>query len=250
LFFSLSSTDAVRRNAALACAAVACASLLGACAPAARQTGAGPALPPQIAAGDPDAWYRDAEAGGKTVMPIDARQSLITVIVHRGGALARLGHDHAVASRSVSGFVAPEQGRADLAFRLDQMTVDEPGLRKQAGFDTQPSDAAIEGTRTNMLTRVLDADHYPLVRIHVERATGQAPLRAAITLHGVTRTLDIPTLVEAVPGGLRASGDVSLKQSDFGIEPFSVMAGALAVQDQIDIHFALTATARTRAASK
>jgi len=236
LFFTLTTK---RRRAALPL--LFCTAVLSACAPTQERTATVPPATAPVAAGDQDAWYRDAAAAGKTVWSIDSQQSLITVIVHRGGALARLGHDHAVASRTVQGFVAPDQGRADLLFRLDAMTVDEPGLRKEAGFDTQPSQAAIDGTRSNMLTKVLDADHFPLVRIHVERAGNDegAPLRAAITLHGVTRQYAIATLIEKHPGGLRASGSVSIKQSDFGIEPFSVMAGALAVLDQLDIHFTL-----------
>ncbi|HEV7815658.1 MAG TPA: YceI family protein [Janthinobacterium sp.] len=235
MFFS---TVHPRRSAA----ALLCAALLGACAPVAVTP---PALaPPATGADAREAWYRDAEAGGAPILRLDPQRSLITVIVHRGGALARLGHDHAVASRTVEGFVAPEQGRADFHFRLDQMTVDEAGLRQEAGFDTQPSEAAIAGTRTNMLTRVLDAERFPLVLVHAERAAAEGPLSVTITLHGVARTLQIPVRIDTLQGRMSVSGAVSLKQSDFGIVPFSVMAGALAVEDRMDLRFTLVATPR------
>ncbi|WP_332851917.1 YceI family protein [Duganella sp. S19_KUP01_CR8] len=176
-----------------------------------------------------------------SALTIDSAQSLIAVTVRRGGLLARLGHDHLVASRHVSGTVSPTQNRADFQFRLDQLTVDEAELRIAAGLEKQPSADAIDGTRNNMLTRVLDAERYPLVTVHAERgATGQ-PLQVAITLHGVTRIMAIPAEIRETAGVMTVTGSVNLKQSDFGITPFSVMAGALAVQDQLELRFTLVA---------
>src|SRR4051812_27702044 len=81
-----------------------------------------PALATAPTAGAPWAnWYREAEAAGRQVMQIDTQHSLIVITVHRGGTLARLGHDHAIASRTISGLIAPDAGRADFQFRLDEM---------------------------------------------------------------------------------------------------------------------------------
>ncbi|MDC8756397.1 YceI family protein [Janthinobacterium fluminis] len=221
-------------------APIALACLLGACAPAPRVPPAAPAAP---AAADDfgQAYYARLQAGGQTVLRIDPQASLIGVTVRRGGVLARMGHDHIVASRGVAGFVAPALGRADFHFRLDQLSVDEAGLRQEAGLDSKPSPADIEGTRNNMLTRVLDAAHFPDVLVHAERTAADAPLRVSITLHGVTRTLDIPVAIEAGADGrgLVASGSVALKQSDFGLVPFAVFGGALAVQDRMELRFRL-----------
>jgi hypothetical protein len=175
------------------------------------------------------------------LLHIDPAQSLIAVTVRRGGMLARLGHDHLVAARTVSGTVAPAQNRADFQFRLDQLTVDEAPLRAAAGLEKQPSADAIEGTRTNMLTKVLDAGRYPLVAVHAERGAPGQPLQTTITLHGVSRTLAIPVDIRVNAGIITVTGAVNLKQSDFGIVPFSLMGGALAVQDQLELKFTLVA---------
>jgi hypothetical protein len=225
--------------------------LLAACAPGA------PPPPPEtptapLAEAPADAvetYYRRAEAAGETVLRIDPHRSLITIVVRRGGRLARLGHDHVIASRTLDGFVAPAQGRADLRFRLDQLTIDEPQLRAGAGLDAPISDAAREGTRRNMLDKVLDAERFPEVRIHAARAAGADALKVAITLHGVTRDMDIPVEMEkragpAADAGLSVSGSASLKQSDFGIAPFSVLGGALAVEDRLELRFQIVAAAR------
>lgn len=174
-------------------------------------------------------------------LQIDTAQSLIAVTVRRGGVLARLGHDHVVASHKITGTVAPSQNRADFQFRLDEMKIDETDLRLLAGLEKQPSADAIEGTRHNMLTKVLDAERYPVVEIHAERGAAGQPLQVAITLHGVTRTMAIPVELREEKGVINVKGTVNLKQSDFGLTPFSVMGGAMAVQDQMELRFELTA---------
>jgi polyisoprenoid-binding protein YceI len=197
------------------------------------------------AADNAAAWYRQAAAAGTKVMAIDPAQSLIAVTVRRGGPLARLGHDHVVASRGITGFAAPGQGRADFSFRLDQMTIDEPALRREAGLDTQPSDEAIAGTRANMLGRVLEADRFPQVALQARQAPGEAALRLTITLHGTTRTVMAPARIEAGADSVAASGALQLRQSDFGITPMSVMGGAMTVLDTLELRFRIVArTAR------
>jgi polyisoprenoid-binding protein YceI len=213
------------------------AALLAGCA-------AAPPPPPAQApvADNAAAWYRQAAAAGAQVMAIDPAQSLIAVTVRRGGPLARLGHDHVVASRAITGFAAPGQGRADFSFRLDQVTIDEAALRREAGLDTQPSEADIAGTRANMLGRVLEAERFPLVVLQARQMPG-ADLRLSITLHGTTRTVTVPVRVEAGADSVTASGAFELRQSDFGISPMSVMGGALTVLDPLELRFRIVARA-------
>ncbi|WP_373987512.1 YceI family protein [Duganella sp. BuS-21] len=181
-----------------------------------------------------------APATGKQLQ-IDSAGSLIVVTVRRSGMLARLGHDHVVASHAITGTVSPSQNRADFTFRLDQMKIDEADLRQVAGLEKQPSADAIAGTRQNMLTKVLDAERYPLVSVQAKRSAAGQPLQVAITLHGVTRTLSVPVDLREENGTVAVKGAFTLKQSDFGIAPFSVMAGALSVQDQLELRFDLKA---------
>ena len=150
-----------------------------------------------------------------------------------------------VASRTVEGSVAPGLGRADLQFRLDQMSVDETALRADAGFNTQPSADAIAGTRHNMLSKVLDADRYPVVAIAVRGKAddGDQALQVTITLHGVSRTQAVPVRIVHAGKTLTASGATTIKQTDFGLVPFSVMGGAMAVEDQLDLQFSVVASA-------
>ena len=219
----------------LACAVLAACTPL----PPAPVQVAAPAGPAAISATPAPAWQRQ----DVQLLHIAPEESLLTITVRRGGALARLGHDHVIASRTLQGVVAPAPGRTQFQFRLDQMSVDEEGLRQAAGLTTTPSADAIAGTRHNMLVRVLDAGRYPWVSIEARRTGDTEVFEADITLHGVTRTVQLPVRVEqAADGrGLQASGSLLLKQSDFGIVPFAILGGAMAVQDQMELAFRITA---------
>lgn len=217
------------------------AGLVSACAPQIReQVPAEKAAP----AAFPEAYYREAAAQGKSVFRVDPAQSLVVIEVRRVGSLARLGHDHVVASHDVEGYAAPDEGRADLYVRLERLVVDEPALRAEAGFDTQPSDSDIAGTRRNMLEKVLKAEQFPFVFIRVRGVeTGRkgGTLPVAITLHGITRTLQAPAQVETEADQMSVTGRLAFKQTDFGIAPFSILNGALQVQDRVDLRFRIHA---------
>ncbi|HLX28092.1 MAG TPA: YceI family protein [Casimicrobiaceae bacterium] len=220
--------------------AVAFAIALAACAPQVRPP-ASRAVAPE---GFPAQLYREAAAHGDAIYAIDPRSSLVVIEVRRAGALARLGHDHVVASRDIEGFIWPGAGRADLYAPLDRLTVDEPALRAEAHFDTHPSPEDIAGTRRNMLTRVLDTERYPFVRIHVEGpVSGDPPTRVdvEVTLHGTTRSVSMPIELLVRSTGIDASGRLALRQNDFGIEPLSILGGAIQVQDEISLRFRLHA---------
>jgi polyisoprenoid-binding protein YceI len=202
-----------------------------------------PLTPPSPAAPDTYASYREAAAAGAPVYSIDPSESIITVVVRRGGPFARMGHDHAIAAKNITGFAAPSLGRADFGFRLDQLTVDEPAVRMDAGLVANVPADAIAGTRSNILGRVLEADRHPVVRLRAQQLTGAAgSMRLAITLHGVTRSIDVPTALELTPASLTARGSFRLRQTEFGIAPMSILAGALVVQDEMELSFRIQAT--------
>jgi len=223
-----------------ACCVAACAPMVPAPAVAPSQTPS--SFPVDI--------YRLAVARGEPVYRIDTARSLVVVRVYRGGALARFGHDHVIAIRDVQGFVlrsaTSSAQRADVYAPLASLSVDEQALRAQAGFDTQPSQQDIEGTKQNMLEKVLAAGQYPFVSLRLTDVAGDLPTltaSAAITLHGRTVTLPIAVALDTPSTNqLYARGRFAIKQTDFGVEPYSLLGGALRVEDRVDIEFELAAT--------
>jgi len=207
-----------------------------------EQAPAAQALPAAPSPDAPFAAFDHARQAGQEVLAIVAEQSVVAITVRRGGTLARLGHDHVVAARTLEGYVAPGLGKAALRFRLDQLTVDDAGLRAQAGLPPPPSADAIFATRRNMLERVLEANAYPWLELHAEQAPGNpALLNADITLHGKTRRYSVPVRIERAGGVLHVTGAFTVRQTDFGITPFAVLGGALAVEDPVELRFDLSA---------
>ena len=237
----------------MACTLGAALALLAACAPQPVQPPQ-PVPPPQpsqpsrpagVAEVPPPSFpldlYRNASRRGEPVFEVDPAQSLVVVEVRRAGSLARLGHDHVVASHDLRGYLAPDERRADLYVRLDRLTVDEPQLRAQAGFDTQPSAEDIAGTRRNMLGRVLDAEAHPYALIAVTGKAEGSGLDVAITLHGVTRHVSVEAAIESNAGDYVVTGTLAFDQTDFGIRPFSLLGGAVAVADRLHLRFSIRA---------
>jgi hypothetical protein len=204
----------------------------------------GPAPAAGVPEDFPEARYRQAIAEGKPVFRVDPAASLVVIEVRRAGKFAKLGHDHVVASHDVHGWVSPDAGRADLYLPLERLAVDEPALRQEAGFDTQPSETDIEGMRANMMDKVLEVDRYPfaLVRVTgVDPRRLEATLAVSLKLHGALRTLQVPAKIEADAGRIAVTGRVSFDQTAFGITPYSVLGGAVAVRDRVDLRFSLRA---------
>lgn len=230
-------------------AAAIAASLLAGCALLAPEPAPAPTAPVKPPADFPEAYYRQATAQGKPVFRVDPAASLVVIEVRRSGKLSRLGHDHVVASHHVGGYVAPEEGRADLYVPLTYLAVDEDKLRAEAGFETQPTESDIAGTRANMLEKVLEADKFPfaLIRVSGARARkGNGDISVALTLHGQTRTLKVPAEIDADARQVSVSGRLSFNQTDFGITPFSLFGGALAVRDAVDLRFRIQAVPESR----
>jgi polyisoprenoid-binding protein YceI len=58
-----------------------------------------------------------------------------------------------------------------------------------------------------------------------------------LTIHGETR----PTTFTVVRRNGRFRGTVGLKQSDFGIQPISILGGTVRVKDELKIEFDVVA---------
>lgn len=178
-------------------------------------------------------------------------ESLLQVFVYRGGAMARLGHNHVIASHQLAGPVYvtddPFGTRFDIAFPVAGLTVDEPGLRAAAGpdFPANVPESAREGTRNNLLSKaLLDAERHPEIRLRATdvRAAGEAyDVGVEVSLKGITHRLRVPVTVERQDGAIAATGEFPLKQSELGLEPFAVAMGALVVVDGMRVRFEVVA---------
>ncbi len=181
-----------------------------------------------------------------------ADASDVRIFVYRTGRLAsRIGHNHVISSPDVHGTMTLKRGvtgsTVDIGVPVATLVVDDPEKRKQAGskFETEISEQDIEGTRRNMLSsRVLDAGQFPLVTIQATVTGGQPPdLQAdvSMTLHGKVQQFQTPVKFRKEGMLATATGGFTIRQTDFGIEPFSMLGGALAVKDEVEIQYSIVA---------
>jgi hypothetical protein len=195
----------------------------------------------------------DSSAQHYDVVPAE---SLLVVKVYRDGALARLGHNHVVSSTDLHGtiFLADPVGESAVEVRLPLTTldVDLTDRRTDAGPDFVGEVDAddIAGTRGNMLgTQQLDVAVWPQIVLRSREIEGSLPdvmLRAELSVKSGAYPLSVPVRIEHIAGQIVASGHFSIKQTELGLEPFSVMMGALQVRDQLDIEFRLVAAPAVR----
>lgn len=220
--------------------------LLSACQPAER-----PEAVPETAGGTPVDWpqanYEAAARKGSAVYHLTPGSSNIDIIAGREGPMARFGHDHVISLYDAEGFLAisePFSGSlADIRFRVADLEVDEAGKRQQYRLDSKPDSDDIESTRRNMLYRVLEAEQWPFIFISIsDIASSQNGWSADVELRVKDHVYRdrLPFNLTMTAGTARVSGEMKLKQSELGLQPFSVLGGGLRVADELRIHFDLT----------
>lgn len=188
---------------------------------------------------------------GARELKVIAEESLLQILVYRGGAMARLGHNHVIASHQLSGVVYqtddPLATRFDIQLPVNELTVDEPALREAAGADFPPGvpQSARDGTRTNMLSAtLLDGSNYPTIRLRAMdvRAAGDGyDAGVEVTVKDLTQVLRVPVQLQRGDGGIVARGEFPLTQSQLGLKPFSAAMGSLVVLDEMHVRFEVRA---------
>ncbi len=180
----------------------------------------------------------------------DAAASRLRIVAFRGGAMARLGHHHILQAPDFAAQLwLPAQGLqgalGGLRVRLDQLELDRPAWRAEAGgeFNEKPVDAeAIAATRRNLLT-ALQAQAHPEVWLQLRSLQGAAPWWLAelrVWLAGRAADYWLPLQVTRNPELLQLRGALVLHHSRHGLAPFSLLGGLLAVQDAVQLDCELT----------
>jgi polyisoprenoid-binding protein YceI len=228
--------------------------LLSACGappPRAPATSAPPSAPngPAIGTSGGNAPGVNIPSGAK--YRIDPAHSELRLLVYRAGVMASLGHDHVIVNRSLAGWVSYAGDASAASFELSVpaggFVVDDAAARRDEGeaFAEEISEDAKAGTLHNMLgPAVLDADSHPAISVRsvaIHSAGAGYEATVIVSVAGHESRLAVPFALEVGGGSLRASGATSVRQSDLGLAPFSVMLGALKVKDELEIKFRLVA---------
>jgi polyisoprenoid-binding protein YceI len=187
-----------------------------------------------------------AFAQGGASYSIDPRQSKMEIHVGKEGAFKAFGHDHLIAARQVSGEVRLdpqkiEQSSVRLQVPTKSITVIDPGESEK---DRKEVQTTMEGEK------VLDVAKFPEVtftstRISAAKKTSDGwefTLSGKLNLRGVEKPVTFPLHVRADNNELRAEGEVSILQTDYGITPVKVGGGTVKVKDKLKITFTIVAS--------
>ena len=175
----------------------------------------------------------------------------VRFLVYRTGRLAKLGHNHVIQPRTITGeiYLAADFQRSSfsLVVPVTDFHVDDPEARSVEGeeFAAPPDSDAIAGTTKNMLgDKVLDAVRFPQIDIRSVALIGPvwAPdITLRIKLRGVERDITVPVAIDYRDGQLAVTAVFAINQTDFGITPLSVLGGALQVADTVRVRMRIVA---------
>jgi polyisoprenoid-binding protein YceI len=157
--------------------------------------------------------------------------SRLEVKTGKAGLFGFAGHSHVIRARAFSGHVVYYPHAA--ARSHFQITVPTDSLEVL----TPPDTAEIRKVTAAMRTETLHTDQYHEIRLVTKQLTPTAHgfhIIGALTLVGQTREVPIDVSVEAGVDTLRTQATFAIKQTDFGIKPFSGgPGGTVKVADKV-----------------
>jgi len=189
-----------------------------------------------------------AAAQDSAVYALD-RASVLLVHAGKSGLLKGFGHEHQVRAHAFSGTVVyfpDDPGRSRV-----RVTVLTDGLRVVPEADS----ADIPEITRTMREKTLRVDSFPVIEFvsravevigAADPAEGKttAVIRATgdLTMVGVTRPVSVDLTLEISADTLRAEGSFVVKQTDFGIKPYSKVLGLVKVKNEVRFELRVVAT--------
>lgn len=175
---------------------------------------------------------------------IDPSRSRFMATVRSGGVLWFLGHTHHFAVKDFEGqaAIAPE----DLTTASLQMTIKAASLEETGkNFTDQQKQIINKSARTE----VLEVEAHPQIAFKSTGVTGEMKsngqyelkIKGNLSLHGVTRPIEIPAQVTVNGNTLHSNGEFSINRSDYGIKSHAIKWGTIRVRNKIKFEFDIVA---------
>lgn len=171
-----------------------------------------------------------------TVWELDSSDGELRLRTGVTGPAAKMGHRLTIAMT----WRATVQWAGDEPASV-QLTVDVGSLAVLGG---QGGVAGLSGpekalARSNAL-KILDAKRFPHIVFRtesVERADFGYRLTGRLEIHGKVRDRVVELRVEEMGDRWRMSCQETVRHSDFGLKPYSMMMGAMKVADEVTVSF-------------
>lgn len=173
---------------------------------------------------------------------LDAAKSRFLVKATATGLLSAFGHNPTISIRGFAGeawfrLQTPEQSSLRLRVDANSLTVTGDVNEK----DRHEMERA-------MREDVLETARYPEIAfessgVQASKITAgmyRMKIGGKLTLHGVTRDVEIPCNATVGEDGMRANGEFTIVQTHFGIKLVSVAGGTLKMKDELKFSFDIT----------
>jgi polyisoprenoid-binding protein YceI len=168
-----------------------------------------------------------------------APESRFDVKTEKAGMLGGFAHNHLIRARSFSGQMVYDAQHPETAEFT--VTVAAEGLEVL----TAAKDSDKSKIRQTMLAKVLKAQKFPnitFVSRHAAPAANGVRIDGDLTLLDQTRPVSVDVTLKAGDGKLTALGTFTIRQSDFGIKPYSAALGSIKVADRVTFDFEAVGT--------
>ena len=181
-----------------------------------------------------------AQTPSPVVYNIDAARSKIELSVSRGGILKLAGHDHEIAAKGFSGEI--RFNSASLKDSSVHLSI-ESGSLIVLENPNEPEKDRKEVQATMQGEKVLNINVFPKILFHSTGVSNVAAsgedftLSGRLNLHGVEKEIAFPVHIHPESNLLRATGTVTIAQTDFGITPIKAALGTIRVKDQVKVKF-------------
>ena len=171
----------------------------------------------------------------QTTQTLDAASGELQVITGTAGPAAKMGHRLTLAMRSWQATVqwtGKNPAAVELTVAVDSLQV------LGGGGGVTPLTAPEKAVARSNALKSLDAKKFPRIRFTSEQISTTADgyrLEGRLEIHGTSRPQTVD--VTAHDDRTRLSAEVAVRQSDFGVKPYSLMMGALKVADEVTVRF-------------
>ncbi|HEU0173113.1 MAG TPA: YceI family protein [Blastocatellia bacterium] len=180
----------------------------------------------------------------KRVYTIDLSQSRVIATLTQEGFIARRYPTHRVEVKNFGGKIeVSERDETQIAVEVEAET------KSLTNVDEGMTDFERREFHNVLNNLVLESDKFPKINfvsasVSDARKSGETrtfTLNGDLTMRDATKRVSFPVAVTIAKDRLRATGEAALKQSDFGIKPYSGKLGLIKIGDDVKIEFEIVA---------
>lgn len=184
-----------------------------------------------------------ADTKGTRSYTLDLAQSQLSLTLVQEGMLSKRYPTHLVVVKNFSCNITLPRDEKLTAVAF------EAEAKSFTNADKIMSEFERRGFHDVLQNKVLESERYPTIKFKSVNVSGlkkngdtrNFTLNGELALHGVTKRVAFPVTVTLANDTLRATGEASLKQSDYGIQPYEGNMGLIKIADELKINFAIVA---------